>query len=96
MFNVTISEDTYSRLKKKGYVFEYAEKMLTIRGQYYEPLVEFLWDESRHLVIVLTRYKVFYADKISISGQRNPVIFMVDKKGIGRSITSKDDEEEAM
>ena len=32
MFNLDISEDTYLRLKREGYVFEYAEKMLTIRG----------------------------------------------------------------
>lgn len=92
MFNLDISEDTYLRLKREGYVFEYAEKMLTIRGQCYEPLIEFLWDERKHLVIVLTKYKVFYAEKITINGQKYPVIFMTDKKGIGRSITSKEND----
>lgn len=29
MFNLAISEDAYLKLKKEGYVFEYAEKRLT-------------------------------------------------------------------
>ena len=87
MFNLAISEDAYLKLKKEGYVFEYAEKRLTIRGKYYETLIEFLWDEDRHLVIVLTRYKAFYAEKITISGQKYPIVFMTDKEGIGRSIS---------
>ncbi len=91
MLNLTISEDVYLRLKKVGYVFEYGEKKLTIRGQYYEPIIEFLWDEYKHMVIVLTKYKVFYAEKVAINGQKDPVVFMTDKKGIGRSITLKND-----
>ena len=86
MFNVTISEDAYLKLKKEGFVFEYAEKRVTIRGKYYETLIEFLWDEEKHLIIVLTRDKVYYAEKITIGGQKYPIVFMTDKKGIGRSI----------
>lgn len=43
------------------------------------------------MVIVLTKYKVFYAEKVAINGQKDPVVFMTDKKGIGRSITLKND-----
>ena len=55
--------------KRKGMCSSMREKKLTIRGQCYEPIIEFLWDERKHLVIVLTKYKVCYAEKITINGQ---------------------------
>lgn len=66
MLNLIISPFDRWHLSKKCYCFEFSEKMTTIRKSDQKPVIEFIYDEQKGQITVLTKDDVYYASKVEI------------------------------
>lgn len=97
MLNVNIYKTTLETMEKYGYVVEEKLHQIKIRNPVKKTIIEILWVESEKNIIIMTKDKVVYAEKIKdimfLKGKEESyvmLIFIEAEKFIEKTIQVSD------
>lgn len=64
MFNVSISQNQFFKIKNANYVFDTSKNLITIRKKSGEPIVEIIWIEKTNEILIMNKSTFAYCKKI--------------------------------
>ena len=64
MFNVSISQDQFFKIKNANYVFDTSRNLITIRKKSGESIVEIIWIEKTNEILIMNKSTFAYCKKI--------------------------------